>query len=596
MSSRWPRACSKRFCVLLFLLVVPTVPVVARAEDGQADGGEAASSASGPTGVAELRAIENQVQKVVAEVLPHTLAVRVGNAQGSGVLVSEEGYVLTAGHVAQQPGQEVTFIFPDGKTARGTTLGINRRADAGLARITDEGPWPSLQMGTSTDVPKGAWCVAVGHPLGFQTGRPPVVRVGRLIRSEETMIQTDCPLVAGDSGGPLFDLEGKIIGINSRIASSTSVNFHVPIDVYHDCWDRLVKGEAWEDGIPGKDSSQVKSVFRELVTDAGTCTVRVKCDGKDAALGTIVGPDGWIVTKASELKGRIVCHHRDGRQSDARLVGVDPKSDLAMLKVEATELPVISWSEGEDPSVGQWVAAAGVEDGPPMAIGVVGAPRMAIPPASGVLGVVVGNAPKGAKIIEVLAKSAAQKAGLEVDDVITHLNGEPVQKQGDVISVIKGHQPGDVVEVTVRRDAKSLELSATLTKLDTPEARKRDMQNRSDVGISKRHDGFPTVLQHDTVLRPVDCGGPLVDLSGRVIGVNIARAGRTETYCIPSDVLLSLMYDLISGRLAPPKPESPAAVEDEAEPEDAAESENEPESAEPDKEPLDEKKQDAEEE
>ena len=70
-------------------------------------------------------------------------------------------------------------------------------------------------------------------------------------------------------------------------------------------------------------------------------------------------------------------------------------------------------------------------------------------------------------------------------------------------------------------------------------------------GISNRHNDFPAVLQHDSVLRPADCGGPLVDLSGKVVGVNIARGGRTETYCVPSEALLGLMYDLMSGRLDP---------------------------------------------
>ena len=75
--------------------------------------------------------------------------------------------------------------------------------------------------------------------------------------------------------------------------------------------------------------------------------------------------------------------------------------------------------------------------------------------------------------------------------------------------------------------------------------------NSLGVGVSKRSDDFPAVIQHDTVLRPVDCGGPVVDLSGKVVGVNIAHAGRTETYCLPTDVLIVAMYELMSGRLSP---------------------------------------------
>ena len=72
--------------------------------------------------------------------------------------------------------------------------------------------------------------------------------------------------------------------------------------------------------------------------------------------------------------------------------------------------------------------------------------------------------------------------------------------------------------------------------------------------LSERADDFPGgVLQHDTVLQPTECGGPLVNLDGKVVGINIARAGRVESYCLPANELMPLMYDLMSGRLIPPE-------------------------------------------
>ena len=85
-----------------------------------------------------------------------------------------------------------------------------------------------------------------------------------------------------------------------------------------------------------------------------------------------------------------------------------------------------------------------------------------------------------------------------------------------------------------------------------------DLMNEMGGPLSERRNGFPMILQHDTVLRPSDCGGPLVDLDGKVIGINIARAGWSETYAAPAEAVLGLMYDLMSGKLAP-KP-SPANV------------------------------------
>ncbi len=71
--------------------------------------------------------------------------------------------------------------------------------------------------------------------------------------------------------------------------------------------------------------------------------------------------------------------------------------------------------------------------------------------------------------------------------------------------------------------------------------------------LSKRRDGFPVILQHDSVVKPADCGGPLVDLEGHVIGLNIARAGRVESHAVPSETIRPLLEDLMTGKMPPKK-------------------------------------------
>jgi serine protease Do len=100
-------------------------------------------------------------------------------------------------------------------------------------------------MATSADLKKGQWCLAVGHPGGYQKGRPPVVRVGRILEANDRTLRTDCTLVGGDSGGPLFDMHGKVIGIHSRIGGSITYNIHVPVDTYRHTWDKLAASEVW---------------------------------------------------------------------------------------------------------------------------------------------------------------------------------------------------------------------------------------------------------------------------------------------------------------------------------------------------------------
>lgn len=198
-----------------------------------------------PESIDDLRAMEKQVQAVLEKVMPCTVGVQVGPGQGSGVIVSEDGYVLTAGHVSLAPGGNATIVLPDGKKLRAKALGRNGGIDSGMIKILDPGPFPFADIGKSADLKAGQWCLAVGHPGGFRPNRAPVVRVGRILYASNSFLRTDATLVGGDSGGPLFDMQGRVIGIHSRIGNSITENVHVPVDTYKQTWDRLVAGESW---------------------------------------------------------------------------------------------------------------------------------------------------------------------------------------------------------------------------------------------------------------------------------------------------------------------------------------------------------------
>jgi serine protease Do len=148
--------------------------------------------------------------------------------------------VLTAGHVGERIGHPVIFTFPDGRTAKGKTLGIDEDADTGLMQITDPGPWPHANVGDLKNAQLGDWALALGHPGGFDAKRSLVVRLGRIIRLMPGVVQTDCTIYPGDSGGPLFDMYGRVIGIHTAIASEADENFHVSITEFLDTWSELV--------------------------------------------------------------------------------------------------------------------------------------------------------------------------------------------------------------------------------------------------------------------------------------------------------------------------------------------------------------------
>ncbi len=196
---------------------------------------------SAPADLADLRAIETQVTQIVDHVRQSTVAIIVGDSQGSGVIVTESGLVLTAGHVISVPGRKVTVVLADGRKVAGRALGVNTASDCGMVQITDRGPYPASKISDLSTLRIGDWCLGTGHPGGYQAGRPPVVRLGRLVAIHATFLQSDCPLLGGDSGGPLFDLNGNVVGIHSRIGPRTSLNLHVPAALFVRDWDRLVK-------------------------------------------------------------------------------------------------------------------------------------------------------------------------------------------------------------------------------------------------------------------------------------------------------------------------------------------------------------------
>ncbi len=234
----------------------------------------AALTKPAPESVADLRAIQTQVRKVIAQVTPAVVGVRIGPGAGSGVIISEDGYVLTAGHVSgPESGKPATLILPDGREVKAKTLGANHGIDSGLLKITEEGKWPHVEMGKSAELKKGQWCLTIGHPGGFKPGRTPVVRLGRVLELAEGYVRTDCTLVGGDSGGPLFDLEGKVIGIHSRIGGTITANMHVPVDTYRDTWDRLTGGEIWGGRTSGDRSASTPFLGVEIDYEASGCKI-----------------------------------------------------------------------------------------------------------------------------------------------------------------------------------------------------------------------------------------------------------------------------------------------------------------------------------
>lgn len=195
----------------------------------------------------DLIEIEAKVQTVAEKRVPLTVALVAADASssGSGVITSEDGLILTAAHVVQGS-DTMDVVFPDGKTVKGKVLGANYGKDIAMVQIEGEGKWPAAPRGASKTLEVGDWVVATGHAAGFDPARTPPVRFGRVVsKGPGNFFTTDCTLIGGDSGGPIFDLQGNIIGINSNIGQALKVNNHAGVDGFKDDWDKMLKGEQW---------------------------------------------------------------------------------------------------------------------------------------------------------------------------------------------------------------------------------------------------------------------------------------------------------------------------------------------------------------
>jgi serine protease Do len=211
--------------------------------------------------VQEMKEMEAKVKAVVEKKTPAVVSLFAGRGTGSGVVVSADGLILTAAHVTQG-NEEMAVIFPDGKEARCKVLGANYERDLGLAKIIQPGPWPFAEVGDSDKLEVTTMVIALGHPGGYDVRRTPPVRIGRISATNfDGFLVSDCTLIGGDSGGPLFDLEGKVVGIHSSISEHLSFNRDAPVSAAKKDWERMLKGERWgklrgadRPGRPGRRS------------------------------------------------------------------------------------------------------------------------------------------------------------------------------------------------------------------------------------------------------------------------------------------------------------------------------------------------------
>jgi len=301
-----------------------------------------------------------------------------------------------------------------------------------------------------------------------------------------------------------------------------------------------------------RSNSQVLGAFQSVVEKARAATVEFRRDDKTVAMGGIVDTSGLIVTKASLVNNidenaplEVVLSNGD-KYLGNDIVAIDKRNDLALVKIEASNLPVLEFAPAYKPEVGNLLATSGLKDDP-VAIGVCGLESHEVSMRRAMLGVLLSREPGPAIVETVVEHSAAETAGIQSKDVILAINNEGISDSVQLIETVGTFEPGDSLKVKLKREKKEVLLSVILGEWAAgPNQLRHDFQNHLGGDLSQRRSGFEAVFQHDSYLQPQQCGSPVVNLNGQVVGLNIARAGRVSTLAIPADRLTASIERLKS--------------------------------------------------
>lgn len=601
--------------------------------------------------------LQNEIAQTIERARPAVVRITGRGAVFSGVIVSPEGHVLSAAH-AVTPGARYTLTLPDGRRFRGTGKGAHARSDSALIMISQPGDeLPYAPMGDSSKLVTNQPVLGISFPGGQKAGSQPVVRFGRIVRSGQRrgrggLLQSSALMEPGDSGGPLFDLNGCVVGIHSRIGMAMERNYEIPVNVFREFWNELNQERSFEQaGIPtprlgvrcfssrqgglrvqsvidnsvaakaGIESNdivlQVNGKGLETIDDLRSVLIAARDDGLDSIqisfrrgddtldvetefsatreaapkvelpvgdrpevpapegfrelrslprqlaelesrlddacveivsdfgsgdtrsiVGVRIRDTQWVVSK-STVVGNNPKFKIDDRVYPLNVIRRSAKSDLVLLEAEVVHVAGVELSSKLiTPQVGDFLLSPDSDSGGRVSIVSTPAFESRKQMSRGYLGVFPKNFPgnQGAQLDRVVSSGAAKRAGLRVGDVITKLNETTIQNALDLRKFLTEELPNGIIEATILRGDEELTKSIRLGAFDAGSNHAADRMNKSN-----RRDGFQQVFSHDADLDPDECGGPLYDLKGNFVGLNIARNSRVRCYAVPASTIADLI-------------------------------------------------------
>jgi serine protease Do len=501
------------------------------------------------------------------------------SATFSGVVVTKDGHILTAAHVIQ-PGNTYQVTFPDGKKCIAIALGkITKNQivpDVGMMKIIDRGNWPFAVMGHSASLRVNEPCISIAYPESlFQS--LPLARVGYItqVKTENGFIQSTCIMEPGDSGGPLFDVEGQVIGLHSAIEVSEKMNFDVPVDLYRKYWQALLIPRVYHsfpkssaDTIADTLKSNVVIVnpeniygnsLKKIAAKYRNTSVKItsQVDGKSQeALGTLIDlrrspfkkhqGGSFIISKSSIIGNDSIMIQAAGRNFPVSVVARDQANDLVLLKSVNHIKGGIKYRKLSSDSVpvikpGRFIVSiipgsAGVYS----AIG-SGFIKMNKFFSVGSFGAGISFKDSILLLNEIQPNSPANNNDMEKGDQVLAINNISISNPSDFFNALNQYWPGDTITIKLKRAHAILDKRVILRPIRLPSS--EHPAEHFAGGASKIRDGFNQVFSHDAILYPAMCGGPVFDSNGVFCGINIARYSRASTLAMPASIIGKFIFN-----------------------------------------------------
>jgi len=369
---------------------------------------------------------------------------RKGSGFGSGFIISEDGYVITNAHVVDNAAQ-ITVGLQDQHEYDAVLVGSDPTTDIAVLKLEATG-LPTVRLGDSDDLKTGQWVLAIGSPFGFEHTATQGI-VSALARSLPAdtyvpFIQTDVAVNPGNSGGPLFNTAGEVVGVNSQIFSRSGA-----ISVANQIKDNGFATRGWL-GVQVQSLTQDLAEAYELERPRGAFVADVVADSPAEKAG-VVAEDVILEFNGKQVK------HADALPP---LVGaVVPGSEIDIVVFRGgkeTPLKVVIEALEQDNRVAELVEDMPENNTSRLGVSVVDASSEQLAELKVAFGVVVS---------EVKLGSPAAAVGLRAGDVIASLAGSPIDSVEKLANVLQGVNSGKAVPMRVYRDGTAVFLAITLS-------------------------------------------------------------------------------------------------------------------------------------